>query len=71
MCAKYVGCEEGVLYRTFAGQPVDFKFAIVGGTSVKEAETGSMVRASVKREDQQESQDLPLVSSLNFVIMLA
>ena len=54
-----VGCEEGVLYRTFAGQPVDFKFAIVGGTSVKEAETGFMVRASVKREDQQESQELP------------
>ena len=55
-----VGCEEGVLYQTFAGQPVDFKFAIVGGTSVKEAETGSMVRASVKREDQQQSQDLPV-----------
>ena len=47
------------MYRTFAGQPVDFKFAIVGGTSVKEAETGFMVRASVKREDQQESQELP------------
>ena len=55
-----VGCEEGVLYQTFAGQPVDFKFAIVGGTSVKEAETGFMVRASVNREDQQESQDLPV-----------
>ena len=55
-----VGCEEGVLYQTFAGQPVDFKFAIVRGTSVKEAETGFMVRASVKREDQQESQDLPV-----------
>ena len=55
-----VGGEEGVLYQTFAGQPVDFKFAIVGGTSVKEAETGFMVRASVKREDQQESQDLPV-----------
>lgn len=56
-----VGGEEGVLYQTFAGQPVDFKFAIVRGTSVKEAETGFMVRASVKREDQQESQDLPVV----------
>ena len=55
-----VGGEEGVLYQTFVGQPVDFKFAIVAGTSVKEAETGFMVRASVKREDQQESQDLPL-----------
>ena len=55
-----VGCEEGVLYRTFAGQPVDFKLAIVGGTSVKETETGFMVRASVKREDQQQSQDLPV-----------
>ena len=55
-----VGGEEGVLYQTFAGQPVDFKFAIVRGTSVKEAETGFMVRASVKREDQQESQDLPV-----------
>ena len=55
-----VGCDEGVLYQTFAGQPVDFKFAIVDGTSVKEAETGFMVRASVKREDQQESQDLPV-----------
>ena len=55
-----VGGEEGVLYQTFAGQPVDFKFAIVRGTSVKDAETGFMVRASVKREDQQESQDLPV-----------
>ena len=55
-----VGGEEGVLYQTFAGQPVDFKFAIVGGTSVKEAETGFVIRASVKREDQQESQDLPV-----------
>ena len=55
-----VGGEEGVLYQTFAGQPVDFKFAIVGGTSVKKAETGFMVRATVKREDQQQSQDLPV-----------
>ena len=55
-----VGCEEGVLYQTFAGQPVNFKFAIVGSTSVKEAETGFMVRASVKKKDQQESQDLPV-----------
>ena len=55
-----VGGEDGVLYQTFAGQPVDFKFAIVGGTSVKEAATGLMVRASVMREDQQESQDLPV-----------
>ena len=55
-----VGGEEGVLYQTFAGQPVDFKLAIVRGTSVKDAETGFMVRASVKREDQQESQDLPV-----------
>ena len=55
-----VGGEEGVLYQTFAGQPVDFRFTIVGGTSVKEAETGFIVRASVKREDQQQSQDLPV-----------
>ena len=55
-----VGGEEGVLYQTFAGQPVDFKFAIVGGTSVKEAGTGFMVRASVKRDKDEESQDLPV-----------
>lgn len=55
-----VGGEEGVLYQTFAGQPVYFKFAIVGGTSVKEAGTGFMVRASVKRDKDEESQDLPV-----------
>ena len=55
-----VGGKEGVLYQTFVGQPVDFKFAIVGDTSVKEAETGFMVRALVKRDKDEESQDLPV-----------
>ena len=56
-----VGGEEGVLYQTFAGQPVDMKFAIAGDTAVMGLETGFIVHASVKRDDEQESQDLPVL----------
>ena len=52
-----VGGENGVSYQTFAGQPVDFKLSIFG-TADKEPETGCMVLASVKRDQQDKSQDL-------------
>ena len=52
-----VGGEHGLLYQTFAGQPVDFKLSIFG-TATKEADTGFMVRAAVKRDQQDKSQDL-------------
>ena len=55
-----VGGEEGISYPTFAGQPVDFMLVIKGGTAVTEPETGCMVRASVEREEQGKSHELPV-----------
>ena len=42
-----VGGEEGVLYQTLAGQPVDFMLVIKDGAAGNHLESGGMVRASV------------------------
>ena len=42
-----VGGEEGVLYQTLAGQPVDFMLVYKNRSDVNQPETGSVVRASV------------------------
>ena len=42
-----VGGEEGVLYQTLAGQPVDFMLVIKDRGAVNQPETGCVVRASV------------------------
>ena len=50
-----VGGEEGVLYQTLAGQPVDFMLVIKDRTAVNQPETGCVVHASVSHSDSREA----------------
>ena len=61
-----VGGEEGVLYQTLAGQPVDFLLVIKDETAINKPESGYVIHASISHSREPNlNQELPVHDSGN------